>query len=74
MLETIDQLIFNRLDERLYNYLVEKKQLTGNQNISITHQQIATDMGTAREVISRLLKKLEKENKIVIARNQLTIK
>ncbi len=73
LIDTINQLIFNRLDERLFNYLKEKAHLTGNSNISITHQQIATDMGTAREVISRLLKKLELENKILTSRNQVII-
>ena len=73
LIDTINQLIFNRLDERLFSYLNEKASLTGKKQISITHQQIATDMGTAREVISRLLKKLELENKIYTSRNQVTI-
>jgi len=73
LIDTINQLIFNRLDERLYNYLKEKSALSGYSHISITHQQIATDMGTAREVISRLLKKLELEKKISTSRNQVVI-
>ena len=73
LLDTINQLIFYHLDERLLNYLSEQSILAGNNTISITHQQIATDMGTAREVISRLLKKLERENKILTGRNQVTI-
>lgn len=73
LIETIDQLIFNHLDERLLNYLNEKSLVSGNKVISMTHQQIATDMGTAREVISRLLKKLEREQKIYTGRNQITV-
>jgi len=73
LIDTINQLIFNRLDERLYNYLKEKSALSGYSHIMITHQQIATDMGTAREVISRLLKKLELEKKISTSRNQVVI-
>ena len=73
LIDTINQLIFNRLDERLFSYLKEKTLLSGNNHITITHQQIATDMGTAREVISRLLKKLELENKILTSRNQITV-
>jgi len=73
LIDTIDQLIFNRLDERLFSYLKEKAVLSGNKRVNITHQQIATDMGSAREVISRLLKKLELENKIITGRNQVTI-
>ncbi len=73
LIDTINQLIFNHLDERLLNYLKEKSLLSGNKTLSITHQLIATDMGTAREVISRLLKKLERENKIRTGRNQIKI-
>ncbi len=73
LMDTIDQLIFSHLDERLYNYLKEKSLLSGKSELSITHQQIATDMGTAREVISRLLKKLELENKIFTSRNLVTV-
>jgi CRP/FNR family transcriptional regulator len=73
LIDTINQLIFNHLDERLLNYLKEKSLLSRNKSLSITHQQIATDMGTAREVISRLLKKLERENKILTGRNQITL-
>ena len=73
LIDTINQLIFNRLDERLFSYLKEKTLLSGNNHITITHQQIASDMGTAREVVSRLLKKLELENKILTSRNQVTV-
>jgi len=73
LIDTINQLIFNRLDERLFNYLKEKSTLSGSKQINITHQQIATDMGSAREVISRLLKKLELEKKIMTSRNQVNI-
>ena len=73
LMDTINQLIFNRLDERIYIYLKEKSRLSGTKQIPVTHQQIATDMGTAREVISRLLKKLERENKILTGRNQVTV-
>ena len=73
LMDTINQLIFNRLDERIYIYLKEKSRLSGTKQIPVTHQQIATDMGTAREVISRLLKKLERENKILTSRNQVTV-
>jgi CRP/FNR family transcriptional regulator len=45
-------------------YLVEKGRLKGDKIINIRHKQIATELGTAREVITRLLKKMEKEGKI----------
>ena len=73
LIDTINQLIFNRLDERLFIYLREKSLITGNSQINVTHQQIASDMGSAREVISRLLKKLELENKIRTSRNHIIV-
>ena len=72
LINTIDQLIFNRLDERLWKYLSERA-VKKNEIVSITHQQIATDLGTAREVISRLIKKFEKEGKLEQGRNFIKI-
>jgi len=64
LVSTINHLIFDKLDVRLYAYLQEKAKVLGTNEVSLTHQQIANELGTAREVISRLLKKLEKENKL----------
>lgn len=64
LLETINQLLYDKLDKRLYAYLKEKVLLTGKNPYIISHREIAYELGTAREVISRVLKKLERENKI----------
>jgi len=64
LLHTISEVIFKKLDERLIGYLKQKQELLKSHIIKITHKQIAADLGTAREVISRLIKKLEKENVI----------
>lgn len=64
MLDTINSLLFGRLDHRLYNYLLEKSKMRGEKILAIRHKQIATELGTAREVITRVLKKLEQEGKI----------
>ena len=64
LLDTINNLLFYKLDHRLMEYLRQKQILTGKETINLTHREIATEMGTAREVISRILKKLEKENKV----------
>jgi len=64
LLETINQLIFKSLDERLFNYLNKIKVTSESATIKLKHHEIARDLGTAREVISRILKKLEKERKI----------
>ncbi len=64
MLDTINSLLFVKLDQRLYTYLCEKARLKNESVIHITHRQIATEMGTAREVITRVMKRLEQEGKI----------
>jgi len=64
LLETINELLFDKLDKRLFEYLKEKVLLTGKNPYNISHREIAYELGTAREVITRILKKLEKENKL----------
>ena len=64
LLETISDLLFNKMDQRLYDYMKKKHQLTGKNPLKISHRQIANDMGTAREVISRVMKRLEGEGKV----------
>ncbi len=61
LLDTIHHVLFDKLDKRLYNYLREKVRLTNQNPIKISHRQIASEMGTVREVISRTMKKLEAE-------------
>jgi len=64
MLDTINHLLFNKLDERVLAHLQEKVEISGDKLIQTTHKQIANELGTAREVISRIIKKLEKEEKL----------
>jgi CRP/FNR family transcriptional regulator len=64
LIETIQQLLFNRLDHRIVEYLDELSRLKGTRVLDVRHRQIAQDLGTAREVITRTLKKLEKEGRI----------
>ncbi len=61
LLDTIHQLIFNRLDQRLLEHLRQKQKRTGQNPLHITHRQLAQELGTVREVVSRLLKRLEGE-------------
>ena len=65
LLETINQLVFNTLDHRIYVYLKELSRNTSVEFLDIRHHKIAKDLGTAREVVTRVLKKLEKEKKIM---------
>jgi CRP/FNR family transcriptional regulator len=73
LLNAIDQLAFQKLDERLIHYLKEKSKSTGSTLINLSHEQIAGEMASSREVISRLLKKLENEGKLLLYRNQIKI-
>ena len=73
LLKTIDHIAFQKLDERLISYLKEKSKTTGSSLLNISHQQIAEELATSREVISRLLKKLENDNKLLLYRNQIKL-
>jgi CRP/FNR family transcriptional regulator len=73
LIGAIDQLVFRNFNERLYIYLQEKSEKLGSSSLAITHQEIANDMGTAREVVSRALKKMEKEGKLQLTRNEIKI-
>ena len=73
MLETIDTLAFMNMDQRLLRYLQDKAKINQSEELQVTHQQIAYDLNTSRVVISRLLKKLELENKIVLKRNHIVV-
>ncbi len=73
LLAAVDSMAFMKMDERLYKYLLDKKQATGSYVIAKTHQQIANELNTSRVVVSRLLKKLEKEDKIEQKRNRIEI-
>lgn len=73
LLETINQVLFNKMDKRLYDFLIEKKKVTQQNPLKISHRQIANELGTAREVISRVMKKLENEGKIKQHSNRIEI-
>ncbi len=68
--QLIDEIVFGNLDQRLCEYLVEKSE---DNILQSTHQIIANDLGTSREVISRLLKDMEREGKLELKRNRVTL-
>ena len=70
LLKTIDAIAFTNMDERLEYYLKKQVEKLGN-NLKITHQEIANDLNSSREVISRLLKKMELKNYLIIHRNSI---
>jgi cAMP-binding proteins - catabolite gene activator and regulatory subunit of cAMP-dependent protein kinases len=72
LLEVIDHVVFHSMDEKLEFYLKRQFDTLGPK-ISVTHQEIADDLNSSREVISRLLKKLESQKRISISRNEITL-
>lgn len=73
LMQTIDSIAFMNMDERLMKFLLDKKQSSGSFIIEKTHEQIAQELSTSRVVISRLLKKLEKEDKVELYRNRIEV-
>lgn len=73
LLSVINAIAFQKIDQRILELLEKKRELSGSSEINITHQQLADELGTAREVVSRLLKQLEKDKKIALSRNKITI-
>ena len=73
MLDTIDNIAFLKMDERLLKYLHDKAKVTNNSIINNTHQEIAYDLNTSRVVISRLLKTLENKQIIKLHRNKIEL-
>ncbi|MBS1758657.1 MAG: Crp/Fnr family transcriptional regulator [Bacteroidetes bacterium] len=73
ILTTLDQVAFQKLDERLVHYLKEKSKATGSPLLNISHEQIASELASSRVVISRLLKKLENDKKLLLYRNQIRL-
>lgn len=62
LVDTINNMLYFKLDQRLLNYLQKRVEVTGKNPVKISHKEIANDLGTAREVISRLIKKFESQD------------
>ncbi|MCH8568842.1 MAG: Crp/Fnr family transcriptional regulator [Balneolales bacterium] len=73
LLEVVHAVSFKKMDERLADYLAKKASLTGSKIIYITHEQIGADLGTARVVVSRLLKEMEKQGLVELSRNKIIL-
>lgn len=73
LLDTINHIIFNKLDQRVLKHLQDKSELLGSKIVAVTHKQIANELGTAREVVSRIIKKLEKEGMVLQVQDGIKI-
>lgn len=72
LLLVIDQIAFHSMDEKLEFYLRRQFEASQGKPLTVTHQEIADDLNSSREVISRLLKKLESRKAILVSRNEIT--
>jgi CRP/FNR family transcriptional regulator, anaerobic regulatory protein len=73
LLDTIGHLLLNKMDKRLFDHLKKKSELINSDSIKMSHNQIANELGTAREVITRVLKKLESEGKVIQQAGEIRI-
>lgn len=73
LFKTVDTIAFTKTDQRIWTYLQNKKKTIKSNIINTTHQEIADELSTSREVVSRLLKKLELDGKLELGRNKILI-
>ena len=73
LLEIVNAIAFKKVDERLLSLLHKKQEITGSRALNITHEQLANELGTARVVVSRLLKQLEDNGTVRLGRNKITL-
>ncbi len=73
LVKTIDRIAFQKMDERLLDYLRKKVETSGNKTIKSTHQEIASDLNSSREAVSRLLKQLEHMGAVKLGRNSIEL-
>ncbi len=73
LLATIDAIAFQKLDERLIGLLRDKSIALGSTSVEVTHKRLAEELHSSREVISRLLKQLEKIGKVRLMRNKVEL-
>jgi len=64
VMNMVNEAVFHKLDKRILSYIKQQILLTGNNPIRLTHREIATNLGTSREVVSRVMKKIENEGEI----------
>ena len=73
LLDVVNSMAFGKLDQRLERLLNQKAELHGSKHLQTTHQQLADELGTTREVISRLLKQMENQGILTLGRNKIDL-
>jgi CRP/FNR family transcriptional regulator len=73
LLEVVNSIAFQRMDERILKHLTRRAEMLGTRELTLTHQQLADELGTTREVVSRILKQMEKEGIVTLGRNKMLL-
>ncbi len=73
LLEVVNAVAFKKMDERLLNLIKLKCKLSKSDTLFVTHEQLSNELGTARVVVSRLLKQMEEENLVILGRNKISL-
>lgn len=73
LLEVVNAVAFKKMDERLLNFIKKKCELTKSHTLYVTHEQLSNELGTARVVVSRLLKQMEDEGIVELGRNKISL-
>ena len=73
LLEVVNNVAFKKMDERLLDFIHKKSEVANSKTLHITHEQLANELGTARVVISRLLKVLEEDGFVELGRNKIIV-
>jgi CRP/FNR family transcriptional regulator len=73
LLDVVNAIAFKKLDERLLLFIKNKCELTESNTLFLTHEQLATELGTARVVVSRLLKQMEDSGLVKLGRNKISL-
>ncbi len=73
LLEVVNAIAFKKLDERLLDFIRKKCEITKSRTLYVTHEQLANELGTARVVVSRLLKQMEDQGLVKLGRNKIRL-
>ena len=73
LLDVVNSVAFQKIDARLLHLIKQKTQLYNSKEISVTHQQLADELGITREATSRVLKQMEKDQLLVLSRNKIAL-
>ncbi len=73
LLDVVNAIAFQKMDERLLHFLQKRATIGASKTIIVTHEQLANELGTARVVISRLLKQMEDQGLVRLGRNKIVL-